>query len=113
MDLTPYVKKLVVPAGVVPPRQLRYDDVVASAITREDVAEDVRGINASLELIRETRGGSWPTEAVTEDEIIVDEYWHERVPRPQVLQLHPPRRRPRLHRLRLPLSDGRATVPHA
>ena len=77
MDLTPYVKKLVVPAGVVPPRQLRYDDVVASAITRDDVAEDVRGINASLELIRETRGGSWPTEAVTEDEIIVDEYWHE------------------------------------
>jgi len=77
MDLTAYVKKLVLPAGFVAPSRLRYDDVVASAITREDVAEDVRGINASLELIRETRGGSWPTEAVTEDEIIVDEYWHE------------------------------------
>ena len=77
MDLTPYAKKLAVPAGFVPPRELRYDDVVARGITRDDVAEDVRGINASLDLIRETRGGSWPTEAVTEGEIIVDEYWHE------------------------------------
>lgn len=76
-DLTPYVKKLVLPDGFVPPRELHYDDVVARGITRDDVAEDVRGINASLELIRQTRGGSWPTEAVTEEEIIVDEYWHE------------------------------------
>lgn len=77
MDLTPFTKKLALPAGFVPPRLLWYDDVVASAITRDDVAEDVRGINASLDLIRETRGGAWPTEAVTEEEIIVDEYWHE------------------------------------
>jgi RimJ/RimL family protein N-acetyltransferase len=77
MDLTPYSKKLRLPAGFVPPRLLRYDDIIASAITRDDAAEDVRGINASLDLIRETRGGTWPTEAVTEDEIIVDEYWHE------------------------------------
>jgi hypothetical protein len=77
MDLTPYVKKLALPAGFAPPRELRYGDVVARGITRDDVAEDVVGINASLDLIRETRGGSWPTEAVTEEEIIVDEYWHE------------------------------------
>ncbi len=76
-DWSAYVKKLVLPAGFVPPRELRYDDLVASAITRDDVAEDVLGINASLDLIRETRGGSWPTEAVTEEEIVVDEYWHE------------------------------------
>lgn len=77
MHLTPYVKKLVLPSGFVPPRVLTYDDLVARAITRHDVSEDVRGINASLQLIRETRGGSWPTAPVTEDEIIVDEYWHE------------------------------------
>ena len=77
MDLTPYAKKLALPADFVPPRELRYDDVVARGITRDDVAEDVRGINASLQLIRDTRGGSWPTEAVSEEEIVVDEYWHE------------------------------------
>jgi hypothetical protein len=28
----------------------------------------VRGINASLDLIRRTRGGTWPTGPVTEEE---------------------------------------------
>ena len=35
------------------------------------------GINASLELIRRTRGGSWPTEPVTEEFNYVDLVWHE------------------------------------
>ena len=50
---------------------------MARAISREDLAEDVRGINASLELIRRTRGGGWPTEAVTEEFNFVDLVWHE------------------------------------
>lgn len=76
-DLGAFIKKLVLPAEFVPPRTLMHDNVTAHAITRDDVGEDVRGINDSLALIRETRGGKWPTEPVTEEEIIVDEYWHE------------------------------------
>ncbi|MFI5897419.1 GNAT family N-acetyltransferase [Actinoplanes sp. NPDC051513] len=76
-DLTPYTKKLVVPAGFDPPRRLEFDDVAAHAISRDDLAEDVRGINASLDLIRETRGGRWPTGPVTEEENYVDLIWHE------------------------------------
>jgi hypothetical protein len=71
------VKKIVLPAGFSPPRRLVYSDVVAHAITRDDLAADVRGINASLSLIRETRGGTWPTGPVTEDENYVDLVWHE------------------------------------
>jgi hypothetical protein len=37
----------------------------------------VRGIKASLELITRTRGGSWPTEPVTEAVNFVDIVWHE------------------------------------
>ncbi len=37
----------------------------------------MRGINASLDLIRETRGGTWPTGPVTEEENYVDLVWHE------------------------------------
>ena len=37
----------------------------------------MQGINASLELIRRTRGGRWPTEPVTEDFNYVDLVWHE------------------------------------
>jgi hypothetical protein len=42
---------LAVPAGFDAPRRPRYDDVTAHAITRDDLGADVRGINASLDLI--------------------------------------------------------------
>ncbi|MBF8192434.1 hypothetical protein ITP53_43495 [Nonomuraea sp. K274] len=66
-DLSGYAKKLALPSGFDAPRLLRYDDVTAHAITRDDLVADVRGINASLDLIRETRGGTWPTGPVTEE----------------------------------------------
>jgi Dihydrofolate reductase len=56
------VKRLDLPAGWVPPTELEYDDIRARAISRADNDDDVQGINASIELIRRTRGGSWPTE---------------------------------------------------
>ena len=43
-----------------PPKKLSYEDVVAVAITRSDLEDDVHGINASLDLIRRTRGGGCP-----------------------------------------------------
>jgi len=76
-DLSAYAKKIVLPDGFDPPRRLVHGDVVAHAIGRDDLAADVRGINASLDLIRETRGGAWPTGPVTEDGNYVDLVWHE------------------------------------
>jgi hypothetical protein len=67
-DPSGYAKTLALPAGFDAPRLLRYDDVTAHAITRDDLAANVRGINASLDLIRETRGGTWPTGPVSEEE---------------------------------------------
>jgi len=67
-DPSGYAKTLALPAGFDAPRLLRYDDVTAHAITRDDLGADVRGINASLDLIRETRGGTWPIGPVTEEE---------------------------------------------
>ena len=52
-----FVKKLVLPEGFDPPRRLTHEDIVATVLGREDLDDDVRGINASLELIRRTRGG--------------------------------------------------------
>jgi len=57
-DLTPYSNKLALPADFDPPRRLEFDDVVARAMSRHDLADDMRGINASLDLIRETLGGA-------------------------------------------------------
>ena len=77
MDYRGLVKRLHVPTGWAPPTELAYTDIRAYAITREHLHDDVRGINASIELIRRTRGGPWPTEPVTEDFNYVDEVWHE------------------------------------
>ena len=77
MDYREFVRRLTLPEGATVPTELTHGDVVARAITRTDLADDVAGINASLALIRQTRGGNWPTEAVTEEYNYVDLVWHE------------------------------------
>jgi hypothetical protein len=77
VDYERFTKKLATPAGFTVPQRLRFEHLEAHAITRGDLAEDVRGINASLDLIARTRGGGWPTEPVTEEGNYVDLVWHE------------------------------------
>ena len=76
MDYQGLVKRLNLPTGWTAPTELTNDDIRARALTRDHLHDDVRGINASLELIRRTRGGRWPTEPVTEDFNYVDLVWH-------------------------------------
>ena len=77
MNYEGLVKRIPVPTGWTPPTELTHDGIRVIALTRHQLSDDVRGINASLDLIRRTRGGSWPTEAVTEDFNYVDLVWHE------------------------------------
>jgi len=71
------VKRLDLPPGFVAPTELACEDIRARAISRADLQDDVRGINASIELIRRTRGGRWPTQPVSEEYNFVDLVWHE------------------------------------
>jgi hypothetical protein len=77
VDLSRFIKKLTIPDGFEMPETLSHDDIKATALTREDLDDDVRGINASLELIGRTRGGGWPAGPVTPEENFVDLVWHE------------------------------------
>lgn len=77
MDYARFVMTLRLPAGFVAPRTLRYEDIVATALCRSDLDDDVRGINSSLELIARTRGGGWPEGPVDGDFNYVDLVWHE------------------------------------
>jgi RimJ/RimL family protein N-acetyltransferase len=77
MDYTGLTKRLILPPGYSPPTELTDQDIRARAISRADLHDDVHGINASVELIRRTRGGAWPAEAVGEDYNYVDLVWHE------------------------------------
>ena len=72
-----WIRSLELPPGVEAPIELRAEDLVARAISRADLEADVRGINASLEIIRRTRGGGWPEGPVTEEHNFVDLVWHE------------------------------------
>lgn len=77
MDHKGLIKSLDVPAGYTPPAELAHGDITARAIGRADLDDDVRGINASIEIIQRTRGGGWPTGPVSADFNYVDLVWHE------------------------------------
>lgn len=77
MQLSAFERKLVLPAGFDPPRRLLHEDLVATVLGREDLDDDVRGINSSLEVIRRTRGGGWPESAVSPEFNYIDLIWHE------------------------------------
>src|SRR5919197_6128963 len=51
MDYHGLIKRLNLPAGWTAPTELTYDDIRAVAISREHLEDDVRGINASIDLI--------------------------------------------------------------
>src|SRR5215203_2101431 len=77
MDYGDFIKKLVLPADFEAPRTLTYEDLVAEALDRSHLGDDVRGINASIALIQRTRGGDWPRGPFTEEEDFADLVWHE------------------------------------
>jgi hypothetical protein len=77
MNYAGLVKTLATPSGFEPPRTLAYEGIVATELSREHLTDDVAGINASLELIRTTRGGGWPTGPTDDHEDFIDLVWHE------------------------------------
>jgi RimJ/RimL family protein N-acetyltransferase len=77
VDYSGLIKTIDLPDVFTPPTRLVYEDIRATAITRDDLDDDVLGINASVDLIRRTRGGGWPTGPVTAEDNYADLVWHE------------------------------------
>src|SRR5688572_30702352 len=77
MDYARLIKPIVLPPDFAAPVRLEFEDIVATRLGREHLHDDVAGINSSLDLIRKTRGGGWPTEPVTEEGNYIDLVWHE------------------------------------
>ncbi len=78
MDYSQLSKKFVLPTDFQPPTELKYEDLTAKPLTREDLAADLEGVNSSISIIQQTRGGSWPEEELEEDFDLLDLAWHER-----------------------------------
>ena len=60
------------------PVNLKFDDLMARPLTRKDLADDILAVNSSIDIIQKTRGGSWPSGVLSEDEDYLDLAWHER-----------------------------------
>lgn len=78
MDYSKFIKKFDLPTNFIAPVELTYQDIKARPLTRGDLKADMDGVNSSLEIIRQTRGGSWPSEPVSEEFDLLDLAWHER-----------------------------------
>ncbi len=77
-DYKGFIRKFNLPDGFEAPVSLEFQDLIAKPLNRKDVQLDMEAVNSSLEIIRKTRGGSWPAEAVTEEFNFLDLAWHER-----------------------------------
>ena len=77
MDYSKFTRKIVLPPDFVVPKELVFEDIVARPLTREDLKADLEGVNSSIAIIRKTRGGSWPSEELSEDFDFLDLAWHE------------------------------------
>ena len=78
MDNNIFVKKFSFPSDFKAPLEFKYEDLIAKPLSRSDLIADMNAVNSSLELIRNTRGGTWPSEAVSEEFDFLDLAWHER-----------------------------------
>lgn len=78
MDYSALVKRIALPEDFKAPQELTFEDIIATPLKRADVDEDMAAVNSSLDIIRSTRGGSWPTQAVSREFNYLDLAWHER-----------------------------------
>lgn len=78
MDFSRFVQKFELPDGFAAPTELHYEHLVARPLTRNDLEDDLEGVNSSIEIIQRTRGGGWPEEPLQADFDLLDLAWHER-----------------------------------
>lgn len=66
------------PPTFTPPATLTHPDFIARKLAARDVDLDYAAVMSSLEIIRKTRGGSWPTADLTHEDDWIDLAWHQR-----------------------------------
>jgi hypothetical protein len=78
MEYSNMIKEITLDSTFVIPTRLKFEDMIARPLSREDLDADLAAVNSSIEIIQKTRGGSWPSEQLTKDFDFLDLAWHER-----------------------------------
>ena len=60
------------------PEKLEHPKFIARKLTAKDVYLDYIAVMSSIDIIQETRGGSWPTPALSFEDDLIDLAWHQR-----------------------------------
>lgn len=68
----------LVPKNFNPPTQLVTSTFLISKLCAKDVYLDYPVVMSNIEIIRETRGGNWPTLNLTFEDDFIDLAWHQR-----------------------------------
>jgi hypothetical protein len=78
MDYRNFIKKYNLPTNFEAPIELTFDGLIAKPLTRADLKDDLDAVNSSIEIIKKTRGGTWPEGQLSEEFDFLDLAWHER-----------------------------------
>lgn len=78
MDYSQFIKKFNIPTDYKAPEKLSFEDLVARPLTKNDLEDDLTAVNSSVEIIRKTRGGSWPKGSLDKEFDFEDLAWHQR-----------------------------------
>ncbi len=68
----------IVPDAFTPPEKLVHPNFTARKLCARDVDLDYAAVMSSIDIIRKTRGGSWPNSDLTLEDDLIDLSWHQR-----------------------------------
>lgn len=68
----------LVPDTLTVPKKLETPNFLIRKLCAKDVRLDYKAVMSSLDIIQKTRGGSWPTSALTFEDDLIDLSWHQR-----------------------------------
>lgn len=68
----------LIPDSFLVPEEYKTDDFFIRKLTTRDVYLDYVAVMSSIDNIKNTRGGSWPTKDLTLEDDLIDLGWHQR-----------------------------------
>jgi len=68
----------LVPESFQVPKQLNHSKFIARKLCARDAYLDYMSVMSSIDIIRKTRGGSWPNSDLTFEDDMIDLAWHQR-----------------------------------
>lgn len=68
----------LVPDSFKVPERLVTKDFIIRKLCAKDVRLDYKAVTDSLDIIKRTRGGNWPTSSLTKEDDLIDLSWHQR-----------------------------------